>query len=524
MLGKGMTERILSESSVAGRMTGKAEKMAGRGGKDSRKRGSVAAVAAALGLCGCMLAGCGDALQTEEELVIPAKQTEEETGTTGEQAAAPAGSVAAQVQAPVRYQWEGTSDKVSVTADATVVVPDVEGIRTKKVTGRAFTQEDYDRVSQTLLGGSKLWERDIEAMAGCGFTAEELENMAKQLEAEKENGVKGDQPYAGKAETLDEQIVYYRELAKEAPREAVLRDVQAVVVYDASLPEGAEANWLSGRATVDGRDYLVNLDNSLLTGEIRRAVFSVSDAELSGSWNWLTVDFAGRNEYPDSVGIDRELAGRLEAMQLQPETVMEEAKQKLAEMGMEEYVPYGGEYCFMSALSETQNLLKEVGYIVHCSRMEEGVPVIYTHETGIMPEGSSMWWPQEELNLVYTEEGLACFEWVNPWTVEELSAESVFLMPFAEVQNIFQDMIMKKNLDEFSEEGDTIDIQVTGVRLGYRRIQEAEGMEMTASLIPVWNFQGRKICRNETGEIRYVIDNEYESLLTINAMDGTIVE
>ena len=56
MLGKGMTERILSESSVAGRMTGMAEKMAGRGGKDSRKRGSLAALAA-LGICGCMLTG-----------------------------------------------------------------------------------------------------------------------------------------------------------------------------------------------------------------------------------------------------------------------------------------------------------------------------------------------------------------------------------------------------------------------------------------------------------------------------------
>ena len=173
MLGKGMTERILSESSVAGRMTGMAEKMAGRGGKDNRKRGSLAALAA-LGICGCMLTGCGDVLQTEEELVIPAQQTEEATGTPGEQAAAPAGSVAAQVQAPARYQWEGASDQVSVMADAMVVVPDVEGIRTKKVTGRAFTQEDYDRVSQVLLKGSGLWERDVEAMAGYGFTAAEL--------------------------------------------------------------------------------------------------------------------------------------------------------------------------------------------------------------------------------------------------------------------------------------------------------------------------------------------------------------
>ena len=54
-------------------------------------------------------------------------------------------------------------------------------------------------------------------LIACGLMIPVALEAAKQLEAEKENGVKGDQPYAGKAETLDEQIAYYRELAKEAP-------------------------------------------------------------------------------------------------------------------------------------------------------------------------------------------------------------------------------------------------------------------------------------------------------------------
>lgn len=502
MLGKGMTKR---------RMTIKREK---------------AAVLAIMGICGCMLAGCGDGPQTEEEFVVPREQAEDAPMQQGQPGDAAEGNVAAQVQVPERYQWEGGSDTISVTADAMIVVPDVEGIRTKKVSGRAFTQEDYDTVSKVLLGGAELWDRDAEAMAEShGFIASELENQIKLLEEQKEKGAEGDKPYAGKEETLDEQIAQYLELAKYAPEEPVIRNVPAVVAYDATLPEGAEGNWLSGLATADGKDYWVNLDNSLLTGEIRRAVFTVNNAEMGGSWNWMMTDFTKRDEYPDTVGVAEELAAKLEALQLQPENVTEEAKKKLTEMGMEEYVPCGGEYCYMNASTETEaNLFKQVGYNVHCSRMEDGVPVIYTHEKGSMQEGASMWWPSEELNFVYTDEGFSSFEWINPWTVEDLSAEPVFLMPFAEIRDIFQEMILKKSLDDFSEEGDKTEIHVSGVRLGYARIQEPGETEMTGTLVPVWDFWGSKILRNASGEIKYVIANEYESLLTINAMDGTIVE
>ena len=156
--------------------------------------------------------------------------------------------------------------------------------------------------------------------------------------------------------------------------------------------------------------------------------------------------------------------------------------------------------------------------------MEDGVPVLYMHEDGSRSEEARVWWPAEEMTFVYTDEGLISFEWVNPWVPEDLSAEPVFLLPFTEIADIFQEMIIKKSLDEFSEEGDRTEIQVSGVRLGYMLLQDTGVEQMTGTLVPVWNFTGRKIGRNAAGEMKYVIENEYESLLTINAMDGTIVE
>ena len=255
----------------------------------NRMIGHAAKRIAILGICGCALAGCGDGMQTEEELVIPVEQAKEDKAVPeAAENTTSAGDVAGQVQAPDRYQWEGGLDAVSVQADAVVEIPDVVGIRTKKITGRAFIQEDFDRVDQALLGGGKLWDRDYQAMADSnGFTASELEEALRRLEGIKENGTKGNMLYGDKAVTLDQQIVIYRDMLEKAPEEPVLMDVPAIVNFDDTLGEGEKENYLSGMVTVDGKEYRVIVDNSLLTGEIRRAVFSVEREAANGSWNWL---------------------------------------------------------------------------------------------------------------------------------------------------------------------------------------------------------------------------------------------
>lgn len=489
--------------------------------RDVRRKRTKFVLSAVMGFCVCMMTACGDSVQTEEELVVPVEQTETvEDGEVTNQVdqtgnAAAAGSVAEQVQAPERYQWETTADSVRVIADATIVVPDVEGIRMKKVTGRAFTQEDYDKISRVLLGGSGLWDRSN------GPTVSELEATIESMEEAKRNGAKGDEPYADKEETLDEQIEMYREYAKTAPTEPVIQEVPAVVSYDASLPEG-EGNWLSGQATVGDRDYWVNVDNSLLTGEIRRAVFSIIDSNNAGTWNWLGEEVS---QMEDGGGADAGLSRALKEMKLQPETAREEAEKALKQAGLEEYVPCGGEYCFITSTNEEgESSVKQTGYSVYCTREVEGVSVTYNHESGITPEGALMWWPSEAIQFVYNDEGLASFEWVNPWEIEELSVDPVFLMPFAEIRDIFQEMIVKKSLDEFYEEGDSMEIHVDEVRLGYMKVQEPGEENMEGTLIPVWDFFGSKIWRNAAGEIKYTFGIDYESLLTVNAMDGTIVE
>ena len=232
---------------------------------------------AAMGICAAVLSGCGNDVQTEEELVIPRTEGTEgqagmedgsmnlfEEGQSG-QAKGAADSVAAQVQAPERYQMEFQDGNIVLRVNAEFEIPDVPGIRTKKVTARFFTQEDYDIVNTVLLDGGKLWDRDYEAMAETqGFTVEELKKRIEMLEAEKANGVDGDASYDDTDRTLNQQLAEARAMLEAAEANgiaeaAVIKELPAVVEEGGT--SGADWNQLDGFVTARGRDYSIYMLN-----------------------------------------------------------------------------------------------------------------------------------------------------------------------------------------------------------------------------------------------------------------------
>ncbi len=484
------------------------------------KKKVLMAMAAACMLC---LPGCSDSLQTEETLAVPKEEKdagipEEGSDAVGNQAA---GSITEQVMAPTAFQTEAESGMASVKADAVVVIPDAPGIKTKKVTARVFRQEDYNVVNRVLLDGGILWDRDYEAMEEShGFTAAELEERAAWLEGEKTRaGVDGDAPYGDKEETLNEQIEACLTMAKVAPKEAVIKEIPPIVSYDEAVSD-TYGNCLSGYVTSKECEYYVNLNNNLLVEDMLYTAFTVEKEPRLADWEWQVKDLSLLERHPAI--IEAETAARLKEMKGEPEQIQEEAEQLIQKMGMEAYKLQGGEYCaFYGATQEDTVSLGQTGYAVHFTRVIDGIPVTYTHNSWSQDGDDAILWPDEEMSFIYTEDGLASFQWNNPYEVEELSAEYVFLLPFADIQDIFTQMVLKENQDVFNEEGDSVEIRVEEARLGYVRVDEGKSGEGT--LIPAWDFFGEKVFRNKAGEEYFVKRYDYDSLLTINAMDGTVI-
>ena len=520
----------------------------------------MAAAVLAAGMCLGTVSGCGKDTEPQEEAVTlkeqDGEQTSEQMTANG---AATSENVAEQVQAPEKYQAEVTGDAVTITIDAEVIVPDVPGIKLKKVTARTFTQEDYDAVNSVLLEGEKLWDRDFEAMQEShGFFKEELDERIAELEEKiAQDGLNGDATYNSKGITLNEQIEEYKSLGEYAvsEEEAVangwIKEIPAIVTYDEALSETRE-NELYGFVTVDGQDYSLEIDNNASAAE-HRVVFMINKQDGDGNYLSFSNSLPDWNNLPENMS-DIQLKPGFVNMNTPPEEVCEKAADAINQMGLGEYAVQGGgyfacwsadEYAMDSEAYRASTYLAGIGYGVHFVRVADGIPITYTYEDGgsftgedgekwlqAMERGEdyvpeAVYWPYEEMMLVYNHDGFRTFEWKNPYTVEDMSEEYVFLLPFSDISNIFEEMLIKKQADSFNNEGDTVDIQVDTVVLSYMRVRDKDSLEGT--LIPVWDFFGTKTFKNAAGEVDLVVNRVYdgalpESLMTINAMDGTIVD
>lgn len=455
------------------------------------------------------LAGCSESIQTNEEIVVPKESEEEDSSkspvTEGASGAAPGSllsGIADQVQAPDRYTAELTEGSIHVKVDAPVIIPMAAGFKLYKVTGRVFNQEDYDNVNHVLLKDGKLWSRDYEAMAASnGFTREEIEERIARLKEKMEGDENKKLPE--KEETYGETIAIFEEMLKAAPEEPVIAEIPAVVPY----VEESLQNYLSGWVTVDGEDYFVALDNNY-NEDWRWIRFQVEGPECRGSYMP-----AGLNE--DDVADDG----------ISPEKVKEEAKALMAELGFNEFTVAGEENVRIYSWDEEtgEGEVLHTGYEIYFTRELDGIPITYTREPGTTIEGNDPSWPYEAINVVYGKEGLQYFLWANPYQVEEAGSEYVFLLPFSDIQAVFEKIMLKKHADWYQDISAEIYYEINEIRLGYMRVRE-KGNSTEGTMIPVWDFFGSEtIIYDDAGETS-VIAGPYESMLTINAMDGTVID
>lgn len=473
---------------------------------------------------------CSDSRQTTEQLVTP-KETQQESDAgqpedrdkepgSGQNSGAAFGNaadsgndtgIADQVKAPERYEADFTSGAVNVHVDAEVIVPKAAGFKIYNVTGRPFEQADYDAVNQVLLKDASLWDRDYELLEKTnGFIKPEIEEKIALLE-ERAAEQGEDALVTAKEETYKEKIAEWKAMLEAAPEEAPIVEVEAVVPYVKSEngEYTSESNWLHGYSTVDGKEYWVSLENDWQE-EWRWVQFEVRSKERSVGNSYIKLEEA---EEPDGLSKDG---------------IREAAMSLMQEMGFTDFAPAGEEYFQKIIADEYGNPDVEygaLGYGIRFTRVLDGIPTTYTHEYGTcIGENDEEPWPYEVITVVFDEQGITDFLWWNPYVIEKQSDEYVFLMPFSDIQDIFEEMILKK-YEWITDIGDNITVyfDIDEIRLGYMRVIDEAGAEK-GTMVPVWDFMGSQtLVYNDSGETS-VNAGPYESWLTINAMDGTIID
>ena len=131
-------------------------------------------------------------------------------------------------------------------------------------------------------------------------------------------------------------------------------------------------------------------------------------------------------------------------------------------------------------------------------------------------------WLYEQFDLVMNNNGIVYLSWKAPLEVTKVVVDDCTLLPFTEIESIFERM-MKIQYEPIISlyQYDSARYQVTDIRLSLLRIAKKDSIS-SGLFVPTWNFFGTG-AYTRAGETMPVNDGNKQLLLSINAVDGTLM-
>lgn len=441
--------------------------------------------------------------------------------------------------APETYQNESTdaTGKLKILTDAAVEIPDGEKVSTIAVSQRPFEQELIDQVTDTFFGDAVIYSAH-------GFYQMTKSDWQERLEELKGYAAQGNLDPYNMGTDSDGNYVYDLNAAIEAaeqniataPDERTLEEVhpQFGLPYDYGDGEtGTDDDIFSGIVLMeDGTYYSYNLSRySSLPMEIK--IKKIPDIEKWGEYGWYWSGWSDLNASETDLPTEEEVR---EDAGISLEDAQNIAEEKLKQIGLEDMKVNGWDYALQFYESDEdfqdtgykRQRQTNTGYILHYTRNVNGIPVTYTSSYGGALEDmdSEMeTWSYERLDIIVSKDGIENVELLNLYDVGETGIENVELMPFSEILSIYEKMMQIQNADVLNYENFRT-YYIDRIVFGYGRIYEPAADSQSGLLVPVWNFFGSmesSVDDNGTTYHSYYC-MKYQSYLTINAVDGSIID
>jgi hypothetical protein len=157
-------------------------------------------------------------------------------------------------------------------------------------------------------------------------------------------------------------------------------------------------------------------------------------------------------------------------------------------------------------------------------RQIDGAPTLYWNSSSYSDENFEL------IQVCVDNDGIFQVSYQNPQDVLGEMTPAADLLPFSQIQSVFEKMILVVNnqteAEAWNKDGMpklTKDYYISSVRLGLSSVTESSDSD-SRLLIPVWSFYGYEEGRVNDGEPERYGTNGQHALLTINAIDGTVVD
>lgn len=165
---------------------------------------------------------------------------------------------------------------------------------------------------------------------------------------------------------------------------------------------------------------------------------------------------------------------------------------------------------------------KPACWLVHFTRTVDGIPSTYDFRDGKASDSDEYerTWAYERITVGVDEKGITQFAWEGNAQVSPDGREAA-LLTFESVMERFAENM--KILYSYDEDGTASTYDITRIELGLSRIKTKYGGYL---LTPVWDFFGSVTTAGagENGDETLYTDKEYDSFVTINAADGSVID
>lgn len=404
--------------------------------------------------------------------------------------------------------WTGQEGKLTIHADAQVVAELGTALPTATVEPREFTQEDVDNLLKVLLKGEPLYSHVQ--------TKQELQGHLDYINSPDWTSDPGkpSDPASLEARRKELNAWYTAEIAKAPEEKPVIHGF-----YDSDEP-----NEVSGTATVDGIKWCVSIWNNLgdffTNASIIREDYKYRDYDIPLPEASKEEAVAQGNALMQELGFDNFVL--VDAQQWSPQLPKDNGVWRLY------YAPSVNGFPVSGARQDTTQthdgtVYQDCWYWCYAASEESNPDTVA--------------WELENIYLDVGRDGILSFDWTAPSTKPVVQQAQSTLLPFVEIASIADTMLPVVvigpsevrplvEIDRINGFETRMDVEITKVSLSLMRIRDKGSLQGT--IVPVWDFWGTSDWYdaepNAYGYQEKGMNYEYRPMLTLNAVDGTVVD
>lgn len=437
-------------------------------------------------------------------------------------AAASGGEVktADQIGAPERYTTTAANSNatMTLTADAALLIPDVDAIPVLGVQKAPISQTQVDALVKQLVKG-ELCSADayIPSKEHLQWKLDLYQNAMQSPPAVDQKTKKPFSPetYLSTVEEIKAQL----QTAGDEPRlmpipgqlSGFYRPLRYVEgTYQASQYETGEQLNALAYSEATGYETLTVFNSDALTNMVIYSRMPDDFSTNMGGYSPITEDTDLTGSVPLAISEEQaaQTAGAL--MQTLGIDYMDLAQADKALGGVT-----------LGSLPNSPEPNRQV-WLMRYTRTASGVPTTYTSmECGkVETDGQADPIAYESMTFAIDDSGIVGYMWLSPYEITSTEAPSAKLLSFEECANVFETMVFP--VDEWMAENGSAAIHVTRVKLGMTRVTEKD-VRGKGLLIPVWDFFGDVAMSYESNGQQRQMKLDNEDLLTVNAVTGDVI-